>query len=123
VRQIQLPAAARDNLDNVLKYELDRFVPFNPDQVRFAWRLEKPPETPDSDKISVQVAVIPETVDAMDVARRASTRPEAPPDTVGVNLLPRELRRHKTNARAQLNGLLAVVVIGLLGWRCRCWPN
>jgi len=130
VRQIQLPAAARDNLDNVLKYELDRFVPFNPDQVRFAWRLEKPPETPDSDKISVQVAVIPETefdrhvralkdkglaVDAMDVARRASTRPEAPPDTVGVNLLPRELRRHKTNARAQLNGLLAVVVIGLLG--------
>ncbi len=130
VRQIQLPAAARDNLDNVLKYELDRFVPFNPDQVRFAWRLEKNPEAQENDTIAVQVAVIPETefdkhlrvlkdkglsVDAMDVARPSGTQADSPPETVGVNLLPREIRRQKTNARTQLNVILAFILIGLLG--------
>jgi general secretion pathway protein L len=126
LRTIQLPAAARDNLDNVLRYELDRYVPFNPDQVRFAWRLEKTGDKADNDSITVQVAVIPDSefekhlrllkekgiaVDAIDVAMDAGS----PPQTAGINLLPREARRHKANARSQLNWVLAAVIILLLG--------
>ena len=131
VRCIQLPAAARDNLDNVLRYELDRYVPFNPNQVHFAWRLEKTPNGAGADDtITVKVAVIPERefekhlrqlaengiqVDAVDVM----TAPGQPPQAAGINLLPRHRRRHKTNVRAQLNlALLALLIVfaGLAMW-------
>ncbi len=126
VRHIQLPAAARENLDNVLKYELDRFVPFSPDQVRFAWRLEKSPHAARQEEtITVQVVVIPEvefdkhmrllkekglSVDVVDVA----TDTQSPPSMVGVNLLPRERRRHKSQVRTHLNWMLTVIVLALL---------
>lgn len=45
-KELALPAAAKENLAQVVSYELSRFTPFNPDQVYFAVKLLETPVEP-----------------------------------------------------------------------------
>ncbi len=43
-RRVSLPAQVRDNLAQVVRFELDRLSPFSPDQVLFDYRAHPPPK-------------------------------------------------------------------------------
>lgn len=59
-----LPAAARDNLSQVVSYELDKLTPFHPEQAYFAVRVLD--ETSQSEQIKVQLILTPrEKLDAV----------------------------------------------------------
>jgi Tfp pilus assembly protein PilN len=45
MRQVTLPRAARENLDRVMSYELDRFIPLSAEQVSFDFQIVKETET------------------------------------------------------------------------------
>lgn len=55
-KMLYLPAAARENLEQVLTFEMDRYMPFKADQVYFAY---KPMGKPDNGQIRVQLVVTP----------------------------------------------------------------
>jgi general secretion pathway protein L len=59
-----LPAAAEDNLEQVISYELDKITPFHPEQVYFAVSVLD--EEAQSDQIKVQLVLTPrEKLDAI----------------------------------------------------------
>lgn len=41
IRRLSLPGQARNNLGQVIRYEIDRLTPFHPDQVYFDFRLDE----------------------------------------------------------------------------------
>ena len=55
--QIKLPAAARDHLDEVLRNEMDRYTPFNHQQVYFDYRID--PNSTQGNTITVEVVLTP----------------------------------------------------------------
>ena len=57
---IDLPSAARDDLANLLEYELDRLTPFSPKDVCFAWRIVDFDEA--ADRIAVMLEVAPKSL-------------------------------------------------------------
>ncbi len=56
-RTIALPAAARENLRQVISFELDRFTPFSAEQVYFDFHLNARREG--ADMLPVEVALVP----------------------------------------------------------------
>ncbi len=56
-RTIALPAAARENLRQVISFELDRFTPFSAEQVYFDFHLNARGEG--ADMLPVEVALVP----------------------------------------------------------------
>ena len=74
---INLPAAAEENLREVLSFDMDRLTPFTADQVYYDARLlERDPETR---RIKAEITVLPRTqVDPMvEMLRRLGLEPEA----------------------------------------------
>ena len=60
---VSLPLAARDDLDQLLRFEMDRMTPFRVEEVCFAHRIVD--TDPSNRRISVELAVAPKkTVDA-----------------------------------------------------------
>lgn len=51
-KELALPAAAKENIQQVLSYELDRYTPFKADQVYFAVK-QLPKQTKDAEQISI----------------------------------------------------------------------
>jgi len=122
-RSLSLPAAALENLDAVLGFELDRQTPFKPEQVYFASRVLK--QDPGSKQVQVELLVVPRpvldeaiaalgplsgTLTGVDVLDARGRR-------VGVNLLPAERRasQPRTQPLIQAGLLLASIVLVFFG--------
>ncbi len=121
VRKIALPQAAKENLDEVIGFELDKYVPFKAEQVQISYKIDK--ENSSEDKVVLDLAVIPKQkvadiialteeksieLDALDVNSGSAQQPQA----LGVNLLPPEKRKERNYFNLKLNiGLLFLFFI------------
>ena len=136
VKKIALPGAAKDNLDEVIGFELDKYVPFNAEQVQLSYKIDKEKST--EDKILMDLVVIPKeqiasivnicdeksiSLDAIDVDvakannmsnHMSNNQPNGQPDDLGVNLLPIEKRKTVDLFNLKLNLGLLVLLIGLI---------
>jgi general secretion pathway protein L len=59
VKSIQMPAQAKDNLDEMIKFEVDRQTPFSLDNVRVGYQLENDEIETSEQQLSVTLAVVP----------------------------------------------------------------
>ena len=121
VRKIALPQAAKENLDEVIGFELDKYVPFKAEQVQLGYKIDQ--DNSNDDKIVLDLAVIPKqkvadvialteeksiAIDALDVDIGEANRPSA----LGVNLLPEENRKERNYFNLKLNlGLLLLLFV------------
>jgi general secretion pathway protein L len=121
-RSIILPAAAEDNLRQVLAFEMDRQTPFKADQVYFDYRIGGRPAA--ERNLQVELTVIPRPqldaelgvlnacgaqLDGVDCWREGSGSVRS-----GLNLLPPERRVRRKNLRVRLNLALAGAAAVLL---------
>ncbi len=113
-RLVDLPAAAAENLREVLGFEMDRHTPFKADEVYFDYRLEG--SDPERKRITVDLVVVPRTV--ADQAVQLATSWGLAPDRLAAggesaeaarpfNLLPASASRTRTG----LGGRLAVALL------------
>jgi len=118
-RSLSLPLAARDNLHQVVGFEMDRQTPFGVAQVYYAVRELQ--ATAPAGRCQVELVAAARVgvdpllarlraqgiaVDAVDVA--------VADDRLGVNLLPPEQRPRRVHPRRRLNLILAAGVVLLL---------
>jgi general secretion pathway protein L len=75
-KTLELPAAARDDLDQLLRFEMDRLTPFRADEVLFAYRTTQGSD-PQGRRMTVQLQLAPKPVveAALDDARRLGLEP------------------------------------------------
>ncbi|MCF6318804.1 MAG: PilN domain-containing protein [Proteobacteria bacterium] len=124
VKKIALPGAAKDNLDEVIGFELDKYVPFNAEQVQLSYKIDKENSTEDKilmdlavmrkEKISSLISLCDEksiSLDGIDVNLAAA---DTQPRGLGVNLLPAEKRKAVDFNNIKLNLGLLVLLIGLV---------
>ncbi len=119
-RRLQLPEAAKANLNQVLAFEMDRQTPFKADQVYFDARVLK--RDPQTRQLAVDLAVVPRGIVEQAVARLATLEiaptvidGSAGSERLGFNLLPAVLRTHQTDRRTRINWILAVGAVALVG--------
>jgi len=125
-RTLLLPLAARDNLHQVVGFEMDRQTPFGVAQVYYAVReLGMPPAAGRCqvelvavtraalDPLLARVRAQGISIDAVDVAQAD--------DRLGVNLLPPEQMPHRAHPRRRLNLIVAAVAVLLLVLVCGEW--
>lgn len=121
-RELNLPAAAEDNLRQVLMFEMDRQTPFKADQVYFDHRIVERDTA--AKNLRVQLTVVPRAqldaelgalsacgvdLDGVDYWRDGPGSMRA-----GLNLLPPERRVKRKNMRLRLNLALAATAAVLL---------
>ena len=122
-RTLTLPAAAEDNLRQVLGFEMDRQTPFKADQVYFDSRILT--RDPVARSLRVELTVLPRGLldpqlvsvaggtlefDAVDIRSEREGAPRR-----GINLLPAERRARRRDMRLPLNlGLAALILILLV---------
>ncbi|MDP1664716.1 MAG: PilN domain-containing protein [Methylobacter sp.] len=124
-KELALPIAVKENLSQVVAYELDRYTPFKAEQVYFAVKLLEGEHEPG--QIRVMLVLTPrETLDAlyediktMDMSPLFVDYEAAPNDLGqrydGYNLLPENLREKPANAQRLIyTGLIAAIFL-LLG--------
>lgn len=122
-RVLTLPAAAEDNLRQVLGFEMDRQTPFKADQVHFDSRIVS--RDPATRSLRVELTVVPRGVLDPQIAAIAGGAIEFDGVDVrsegvdgvrrGVNLLPPERRARRRDMRLPLNlGLAALMLILLV---------
>lgn len=121
---VELPAEAESNLQNILGYEMDRQTPFKIDQVYYDYEIEK--SSRNIGHILVKLVVVPREIvkhwiervnrwgyspAVVTVAGSESGKnlPEA-----SVNLLPPELRSSKPQRVARLNYFLVTSALAIL---------
>jgi len=115
-RRVSFPVQVRDNLVQVLGYEIDRLSPFQSDQVYFDFRIHD--DLARGDKLSVELALC-----RRDQAREWLQRLRdagAPAESLTwsgawpkANLLPVSERPHRGSALFSLNKLLLLLVLVL----------
>lgn len=117
-KTLDLPAAARADLDQLLKFEMDRLTPFRADEVLFAHRIVG--SDPQSRRLTVELQLAPKAVvdDALDFARSLDLVPVrvelgdvASADDGALDLLPDQGAR--TSGMSRLNRILALLAIAL----------
>jgi general secretion pathway protein L len=122
-RTLGLPAAAEDNLRQVLTFEMDRQTPFKADQVYFDSRVIG--HDPGGRNVRVELVLIPraqldEELATLPLAGRGLDGVDSWQDAPGgarrhANLLPPERRARRRNLRTPLNlGLAALAVLLLV---------
>jgi general secretion pathway protein L len=113
---IKLPAAAEENLNQVVAFELDRWTPFKADQVYFGTRIVE--RLPDTRQIKLELALTPrekldpvlgELADAGWRPERVDVGPE--PDGHGMDLLPERFRPHRSRLPQAVTGFTAAVLL------------
>jgi len=124
IRKIALPRAAMENLDEVIGFELDKYVPFNRDQVQLAYKIDK--DNSNDEKILLDLVVMPKgevqnvlnlcdeksvTLDAIDVNGINNSKS---PQHVGVNLLPIDKRKPFDTFNLKLNIGLFLLLFALI---------
>jgi general secretion pathway protein L len=118
-RTLSLPAAARENLQQVVAFEMDRQTPFSVSQVYYAVRELATPAAEGRfnaelvavtrstlDPLLARLRALDITVDAVDLADGD--------DRLGVNLLPPGQVPHRRRPRARLNLALTAACVLLL---------
>ncbi|WP_266171026.1 PilN domain-containing protein [Dyella subtropica] len=118
-RPLMLPSAARDTLQQVGAFEMDRQTPFRAEQVRYDIRELDTPAP--AGRLAAELVAVPRVtldpllarlsqvgiaVDAVDLATGNGR--------LGVNLLPAELAPRRTRPRQRLNLALMAVSVMLL---------
>lgn len=122
VRNVTLPQAAIGDIDSVLAFELDKYVPFQADEAVFAWR--QGPVDDGSEKVLILLAVIKKDIldNILEAINSKGVKlsgidinmgDDETPEPLGVNLLPVELRKKKDWSKWKLYGglLLACVLM------------
>lgn len=124
IRKIALPEAAKENLEEVIGFELDKYVPFNAEQVQISYKINK--ENTNSNKILMDLIVLPKPkieeilklsdgksiqLDGIDINMK-STGQE--PDNLGVNLLPTDKRKAHNYFNFKLNFALIIILSALI---------
>ncbi|MBB5359405.1 general secretion pathway protein L [Rhodanobacter sp. ANJX3] len=119
-RTLALPLAARDNLQQVMGFEIDRQTPFSAAQVYYAVR-ELPQAAAAAGRVNAELVAVTRgaldpllerllalaiSIDAVDVV--------AGHDRLGINLLPPERTPHRVRPRLRLNLALAACCLLLL---------
>ncbi|CAH9014781.1 PilN domain-containing protein [Candidatus Nitrosacidococcus sp. I8] len=102
VKRIELPLAAEENLRQVLAFEMERYTPFNANQVYYDYTIINR-YTSGTKKIVVDLALVPKKILTQWLTKltKWDLQPERV-DVVGaqyegqINLLPLESRAHKT---------------------------
>ncbi len=118
-RTLQLPRAARDNLYQVVGFEMDRQTPFGVSQVYYAARELGTPAAPGRCQVEL-VAVTRSTLDPLLARLRAqgisidAVDVAQGDDRLGVNLLPPAQAPHRAHPRRRLNLILGAAVVLLL---------
>ncbi|HEY9133914.1 MAG TPA: fimbrial assembly protein, partial [Dyella sp.] len=118
-RGLTLPLAARDNLQQIGAFEMDRQTPFRTEQVRYDVRELRSPAPPG--RFAAELVVVPrQTLDPL-LARLAASGLQVDAvdvasgeDRLGVNLLPAELAPRRKHPRQRLNLALAAAALLLL---------
>jgi general secretion pathway protein L len=125
-RTLVLPLAARDNLLQVVGFEMDRQTPFSLAQVYYAARELPAPAAVGRIQVEL-VAVLRATLDpllgrlrAQGIAIDAVDVAEAG-DCLGINLLPSEQAPRRMHPRRRLNLALAAACVLLLLLACGEW--
>ena len=114
--EVELPAAAEENLRQVLWFEMDRQTPFRPEAVYFDYLLVQ--RQPAQDSLRVDLAVAPRA--AVDpllalLDRMGLSVQRMPPLAgEGMDLLPAEQRRRPVDWRGWARRGLAVTAVALL---------
>lgn len=118
-RRLKLPAAAEENLTQVLAFEMDRLTPFKADRVYFSARVMG--RLAATRQIAVELVLIPkEKLDALlDELALGGWQPDAvdpagDPVPAGHNLLPEKYRPVRSRWPHILNGTLAGLAVILL---------
>lgn len=116
-RSVALPAAAQENLRQVIGFELDRFTPFSAAQVYFDYHINA--RGGGAEMLSVEVALVPRKrmdgwLDALRSAGVAVDTLSASSLWDGANLLPPELRPRVNLKRLAQRMLPAALVLVLL---------
>lgn len=124
-KELALPAAVKENLSQVVAYELDRYTPFKAEQVYFAVKPLAGEHEPG--QIRVMLVLTPrETLDALvEDLKAMGTSPlfvdyEATPNDPeqrhdGYNLLPEGLRKKTANTPRLVYSALIATIFLLLG--------
>ncbi|MBE0623371.1 MAG: hypothetical protein IH606_01040 [Burkholderiales bacterium] len=122
VRHIHLPHAAEENLRQALAFELNRYTPFQANEVYFDYRLAQ--GATGGRELSLQIAVAPRTrVDpALSLLVQAGARPAAVvlgddlrAECLPLNLLPPERRPKRAPRISASNTALAALAVILAG--------
>jgi general secretion pathway protein L len=117
-KTLELPVAARDDLDQLLRFEMDRLTPFRAEEVMFAHRTAR--IDPNSRRMTVELHLAPRSVveGALDYTRSLGLVPVrvelGAPDAAAddaLDLLPDESGR--TYGMSRLNRALAVLAVVL----------
>ena len=110
---VELPAAAEENLRQVLSFEMDRQTPFRADDVLFDYRVTERSEG----RLRVLLAVTPRlpVEDRLAALEAAGARPEAlvPESEPDLDLLPAERRPRPRRLAGVLNAVLLLTALGL----------
>lgn len=120
-KMLDLPAAAEQNLRQVLTFEMDRQTPFTPDDVYFDFRVRK--RDRESRRIGVEMIVLPRAI--VDVAVARARGWGLAPDAVDVsgndteasaplNVLPETPGPRQGRFASAIGLVLGIVAIGLL---------
>lgn len=112
---IDLPLAARDDLANLLHFELDRLTPFRPDEVSFAWRVLRKDQAGGRMTVALEMAprsVVERATALAGAHGRSVDRIEIAGSggTSALNLLPDP---EKPESGGRLSRLLPILVLGL----------
>ena len=120
VQRLQLPLAAARNLTAVVGYELDRFTPFDAEQLYFVARQER--RTPTHLKVTL-VAILRERLDQilLDCAELGLRPHQVDVQGLGIDLLPAPLRpRQRTVGKGLQRSLPwlcgALLIAAMLLW-------
>jgi general secretion pathway protein L len=119
-RALTLPAAAEENLRQVLGFEMDRQTPFRADQVYFDQRIVQRDVA--ARQIRVEMALVPRAaidpdfvaLNQVGAALDAADAVDENGARAGFNLLPVERRARRPNVWLRINAGLAVAVLVLL---------
>ncbi len=117
-KTIALPAAADENLHQVIAYELDRYTPFKAEEVYFDFRVLR--RGLGNEDLQVGIGVAPRSrIDALiGLLTQAGLRPVAvvlerdlSPERMPLNLLPTERRQQQGLRLGPLNAALAALAV------------
>lgn len=123
IRSVAMPVAVINDIESVLTFELDKYIPFKPEDVEFAFRKGEVVEG--SEKFPVMLATIKKQhlnqlvtdfeakglqLSSLDVNVGTSELPVA----LGINFLPKEIRKKKNWTKIKWNAGLSVAALVLL---------